>query len=100
MGIPHLTTYLQPYASPVTLSGVSSKPPGEANVEKNVIIDGPALAYHVYYRLLASKPTSLGALEAVPTYDEIGKGVIIFLDTLRKHQIKMWAMFPRSKALR
>ena len=59
------------------------------------MVDGPGLAYHVYYRLLAYRPASLNALDGVPSYSEIGKGMIIFLDELRAYGLVMYR-FPHS----
>lgn len=85
MGIPGLTVKLQPYAVPATLGTY-----GDASQDTSrVIIDGPSLAYHIYYRLLACKPASLNALDAVPSYQELGQGALEFLDALRAQDVVM-----------
>ena len=80
MGIPHLTPLLQPYSTPTILGCKTPQcklhptaPP------RSLIIDGPALAYHVYHKLLAHKPERLGALDAVPSYGEMGEAVLGWL---------------------
>jgi len=69
MGIPHLISHLQPYAKSGPLTGDS-------------VIDGPAFAYHVYYACLNNRPSSKNAFEAAPTYHEVGKTAIAWLDGL------------------
>lgn len=77
MGIPRLITYLEPYATPAELSG------------GKVIVDGPGLAYHIYHRLLATKPRADNAIYAAPTYAELGHSTVMFLDELQKHNVIM-----------
>lgn len=90
MGVPHLITYLQPYATAVELGNCSSEGHTPAHrVRYKVIIDGPGLAYHIYYRLLAWKTKSSNAFDAAPSYEELGRGAVIFLDELQKHHIVM-----------
>jgi len=69
MGIPHLATHLQPYAKHGPLVG-------------DVVVDGPAFAYHVYFICLNNRPAARNAFEAAPTYHEIGKTAIAWLDGL------------------
>lgn len=71
MGIPRLIAYLEPYATPAELSGCK------------VIIDGPGLAYHIYYRLLASKSRADNAIYGAPSYAELGESAVFFLDELQ-----------------
>ena len=53
---------------------------------RKVIVDGPGLAYHIYYRLLARDSIST-AIDAVPTYHEIGLAFRAFLDALQDRNI-------------
>ncbi|KAG9244562.1 XPG domain containing-domain-containing protein [Calycina marina] len=69
MGVPHLLSHLQPYAEPKRLAG-------------DAVIDGPGLAYHIYYICLKNKPWAKNGLEAIPTYDEIGATTIAWLNGL------------------
>lgn len=86
MGIPGLTVKLQPYAVPATLGTYH----GDATQDTSrVIIDGPSLAYHIYYRLLAYKSASLNALDAAPSCKEVGRGALIFVDALREQNVTM-----------
>ena len=46
------------------------------------MVDGPAFAYHVYFICLNNRPAARNAFEAAPTYHEIGKTAIAWLDGL------------------
>lgn len=89
MGIPRLKKLVQPYAKSTVLG---CKTPGcEEHPDSNqVIIDGPSLAYHIYYRLLAHKDSDLCPMDAVPSYKDIGTGILIFLDELQRHRVLMY----------
>ena len=76
MGIPHLGAHLQPYAEAGPLIG-------------DAVVDGPALAYHVYSICLNNRPAATNAFEAAPTYNEIGKTAIAWLDGLATSGIQM-----------
>lgn len=75
MGIPRLITYLEPYATPAELGGCK------------VIIDGPGLAYHIYYRLLSAKSRADNAILGAPSYAELGESTILFLDELQTRNV-------------
>lgn len=75
MGIPRLITYLEPYATPAELNGCK------------VIIDGPGLAYHIYYRLLASKSRTDNAIYGAPSYRQLGESAVHLLDELQKRNV-------------
>jgi hypothetical protein len=78
MGIPHLITYLRPFAMPVDLAGHS------------VVIDGPGLAYHVWNICLSSKAQARNPFEATPSYRVLGETVIRWLDELRAHDVCLY----------
>jgi hypothetical protein len=71
MGIPHLITYLRPYAELKSLAG------------QDVIVDGPGLCYHIYYRRLGWRPEARNPFEAAPSYQELGRATVEWLDGLR-----------------
>lgn len=87
MGIRRLRQDVAPYGQHTSLGrrvrGVSAGP-----VEK-VVIDGPALVYFVYYRLLAFKNINLNLLDAQPSYEEISAGVATFLIELQREDVAM-----------
>lgn len=64
MGVPYLTTILQPYATSIRLVG------------QVVVIDGPSLAYHIYHLCNCD-----GVL--VPTFELLGRTAVEWLDRLR-----------------
>ena len=90
MGIPRLRSLLEPYYEATALGCSKQDCTTHTNSPKQVIIDGPALAYIIYYRLLAYKPITLNAIDAQPNYDEIGGAVLIFLHALTHCGIKMY----------
>lgn len=72
MGIRHLTTFLQPYAAVKPLAGAQ------------IVIDGPAFAYHIYFLCLKATPDARNALEAAPSYSVLVKIALLWLDGLQK----------------
>ncbi|TAQ86353.1 hypothetical protein B7494_g5328 [Chlorociboria aeruginascens] len=87
MGIPHLITHLQPYASSEPLQG------------RDMVIDGPGLAHHVYYICLGRRSSARHCLEAAPSYKELGEVTIEWLQVLREHGKKIYfdGYLPRAK---
>ena len=93
MGIPHFAQLLQPYAVSTVLG---CKTPDcerhrlrKGTSERQIIIDGPGLAYHVYHKILAYRPRTLNAVDAIPTYSQIGNAAITFLDELGSYGLRM-----------
>lgn len=81
MGIPRLTTTLRPYAVSEPLKS------------RQVVIDGPALAYHIYYTLLNSRKQSRNQFEAALTHIELAHCALLWLDALRANEIIMFVIF-------
>jgi hypothetical protein len=77
MGIPHLITFLQPYAE------------AESIVGRHVVIDGSGFAYHIYHACLSARPAAWNPFEAAPSYEELGKASIAWLDGLRDNNVEM-----------
>jgi hypothetical protein len=75
MGVPHLITFLRPFATSVNLTG------------QNIVIDGPGLAYHVWHICLVTQPRFRNPFEAIPSYEILGKTVTRFLDELQTHGV-------------
>ena len=71
MGIPHLITFLRPYAEIEPLAG------------REVVIDGPGLCYHIYHKCLGRRGDARNAFEAAPSYEELGDAALEWLDGLR-----------------
>ena len=93
MGIPRLTSHIQPYLVPIVLGCSTTDCEKHLNFrhESNkLIIDGPGLAYYLYYRLLAHKSDHLNGFDGIPSYDELGKATIAFLGELQKHHVEMY----------
>ncbi|TGO55681.1 hypothetical protein BCON_0088g00120 [Botryotinia convoluta] len=77
MGIPHLITFLRPYATLDSLKG------------KDIVIDGPGLAYHIYHICLGTKKSAGNYFEANPSYKELGDTVLAWLDGLERSDAVM-----------
>ncbi|KAJ5645805.1 hypothetical protein N7490_002177 [Penicillium lividum] len=101
MGIPSLTKHLSQYTETVVLCGSPGTSSGPPRIE-SVVIDGPSLVYHVYYRLLAWADVTYDALEIQPSCDEVSRGVVSFLLRLKEqgvdiHRICFDGALPLSK---
>ena len=90
MGIPRLRGLLEPYFQPSTLGCNNQECKDHNASSKLVVIDGPGLAYVIYYRLLAWKSPHLNAIDAQPTYEEICVAVLVFLEVLTSCGLKMY----------
>lgn len=88
MGIARLRKHLEPFAESIVL-GCMTINCKEHSAQREIIIDGPSLAYHIYYRLFAHKPAYLGPIDAIPSYNELGKAFLVFLDELVRYGIKV-----------
>ncbi|MCJ1263022.1 hypothetical protein MMC22_002892 [Lobaria immixta] len=84
MGVPHLTKQLHAFAEFAPL-GCKSEGCKEHPSGKKIIIDGPSLAYHIYHCGLAHSPSDLGPIDAIPSYDKLGKATVAFLDELQSY---------------
>lgn len=73
--------HLEAFAESVVL-GCKTQKCVKHPMHQDVIIDGPSFAYYIYYRVLAHKPLHLGPMDAIPSYTELGKAALSFLDEL------------------
>lgn len=90
MGIPGMSKPLEAYATSTTIGcktlGCDRHPPFNGQRIK-AVIDGPSFAYCIYHRLIREKPDWLTAVEIVPSYDEVGKGALAFLNELESYGV-------------
>lgn len=77
MGIPHLRETLRPYTVSKSLKG------------KGLVVDGPALAYFVYYELLKHEDEGRQYRGAILTYSIIQDTVISWLNRLSRQGATM-----------
>jgi hypothetical protein len=90
MGIPYLTKHLLPYADSVLLGGgPDDQKLDETPRVRSVVIDGPSLVYHVYYRLLAWMGPVHDVLDLQPTCNEVSRAVVTCLMELAREGIQM-----------
>ena len=85
MGISHLITHLRPYATEICHDHGTSTRRSDlfVNSETAMVIDGPGLAYHVYYTYLARQHRGAAAIGAALSHQDIGQAVIAWLDELQ-----------------
>lgn len=82
MGIRGLLHHLDSYGERVGLQSTLDKE--TAPSERAAVIDGPALAYHIYNSSLAARAAQTSnALQAVPTYAEVGTAAVQWLQQLK-----------------
>ncbi|RKF53521.1 putative dna replication initiation factor cdc45 [Golovinomyces cichoracearum] len=70
MGVSRLIATLKCFARPQSLEGVA------------VVIDGNALAYHIYYSCLGARSRTKNAFEAQPKYTELSELTYAWLEAL------------------
>ena len=87
MGIPRLTTQISPYGEPVTWT---KQEQDATNHQGDVIIDGPSFAYYIHKLCLANKSNARNALEALPTYPELGEAAITWLKQIETFGFRMY----------
>lgn len=91
MGIPRLTTQISPYGVPITY-----KKQAQGSLEVvaesagDVIIDGPSFAYYIHKLCLTTKSNARNALEALPTYPELGETAVEWLRQLETFGLRMY----------
>ena len=104
MGIPHLTRLLHPHATSIEFSAAPTRDEHGVVLESasrncDAVVDGPALAYHAYSRALALRSTARNALEAIPSYREVGDVAVAWLDLLQEHGINVYVYHPQCGPL-
>ena len=94
MGIPGLSKPLKHYAVSTTAGcktpHCEEHKPADSDSTRNIMIDGPSFAYSIYHRLIIRKPEWLTAVEAMPSYEELGQGAVAFLNELEGYGLKMY----------
>ncbi|EFR05522.1 hypothetical protein MGYG_08538 [Nannizzia gypsea CBS 118893] len=83
MGIPRLKGHLLRYEEAVWLGQTAPQDQENTRSIASVVIDGPALVYHVYYCLMAAMEQHLNPFSAQPASDEVSVGVMKMLLYLR-----------------
>lgn len=91
MGIPRLKGHLLRYEEAVWL-GQSAAPQTQGNTRNvtSVVIDGPALVYHVYYCIMATMEQHLNPFSAQPSSNEVSVGVMKMLLHLRSIGVNVY----------
>lgn len=95
MGILHLKRHLQPHASTVWFGTGYNAPDGAKQIT-SVVIDGPSLVYHVYYRLLSRMEEWFNSVDIQPSSDEVSIGTMRFLLGLRDMNVAVCVYPPFS----
>ncbi|KAG5301984.1 hypothetical protein I7I48_02172 [Histoplasma ohiense] len=79
MGIRYLTQYILPHGQAVWLQSTAESHGQSAKNVSSVVIDGPALVFHVYNRLLSWSDERYNIVDAQPSADEVSIAVMQFL---------------------
>lgn len=67
-----------------------------------IVIDGPGMAYYIYSRVLAYKSSliesidNVPSIDVIPSYNELGKATLFFLDELRSRGAVMYNLIALS----
>ncbi|KAE8348431.1 XPG domain containing-domain-containing protein [Aspergillus coremiiformis] len=93
MGIPRLRQHLHPLSETVLLEGRPHKCQQGVGYVKSVVIDGPSLVYHVFWRLLSWSDSTIGFPNAQPTCNEVSCGVMIYLLALTSLGVKIQGIY-------
>lgn len=96
MGIPRLLSLLEPYGEHVSVTSDDSSDKHKTNV----IIDGPAFAFHIYDICLALTPNARNAFEALPSYKLLGDVAIQWLNQLESFPFRMYAYLASCRSSR
>ncbi|KLJ09193.1 hypothetical protein EMPG_15386 [Blastomyces silverae] len=92
MGIPYLTQHLLPHAQTVWLQNIKNHDQNVRTI-RSVVVDGPALVYHVYNRLLSWSEVNFNVVDAQPSANEVSIGVMQFLLCLRGLDVRIEKIF-------
>ncbi|EER44827.1 conserved hypothetical protein [Histoplasma capsulatum H143] len=79
MGIRYLTQYIIPHGQAVWLQSTAESHGESAKNISSVVIDGPALVFHIYNRLLSWSDERYNIVDAQPSADEVSIAVMQFL---------------------
>ena len=87
MGIPYLRKHVRPYGEKIVLA----KREGGATTGSptRLVVDGPSLAYHVYHRLYRQLSTDHGPFHGVPSYQQLSRGIVEYLQKLEEFGLNM-----------
>ena len=92
MGIPYLMHHLQPYAAKVFLTRSDDGDEQQLKEPRQAVIDGPALAYHIYYICSGKRGGARNAFESIPSYHELGATTLTWLDEIQQYNITMYVL--------
>ncbi|KAL4811573.1 XPG domain containing-domain-containing protein [Aspergillus unguis] len=94
MGVPRLRQHLLPFSQSVLLHGGTKIDDEDTEYIKNVVVDGPALVYNVYSRLLSwFSATDCSMIEVLPTCDEVSQGVMLYLLHLELLGVEIFGIY-------
>lgn len=90
MGIRGLTKHLLPYAEIRVLGNPAEGQSGSPYHEgRNVVIDGPSLAFFIYRRLLAHSLDGSSIIDSIPSYSMLGRAAVAFPQQLQASGLMM-----------
>ncbi|GAD95803.1 zinc knuckle containing protein [Paecilomyces variotii No. 5] len=74
---------------PVFLGDAGRTAEDEPKCLRRVVIDGPSLVHHVFYRMLSWRGADLNPLDAQPTPNEVSQGVLLYLLLLKYKNVQV-----------
>ncbi|OJD10652.1 hypothetical protein ACJ73_09735 [Blastomyces percursus] len=92
MGIRYLTQHLLPHGQTVWLQNTKNHDQNVRTIS-SVVVDGPALVYHVYSRLLSWSEVNYNIVDAQPSANEVSIGVMQILLCLRGLDVRIEKIF-------
>lgn len=97
MGIPNLSRHLASLSEPIVFGG--GRDDSSTNSVRSVVIDGPALVYHVH-SILASKSSSrLSQIDRQPSCNEVSVAVMNYLVLLKILNVSVYVHLIFSELL-
>ena len=84
MGIPRLRQHLRPYGKVTNIHDEFDKE------DSKLVVDGSAFAHFIYWRLYNHQDPALGIIDAQPSYEELGREAVRFLDDLEGRGCRMY----------
>lgn len=79
MGIPNLSRHLTSLSESIVFGGGSDDPSTNPNPVRSVVIDGPALVYHVHSILASRSSSRLSQIDRQPSCNEVSVAVMNYL---------------------
>jgi hypothetical protein len=88
MGIPNLSRHLASLSEPIVFGGSHDDP--STNSVRSVVIDGPALVYHIHSTLASKGSSRLSQIDRQPSCNEVSVAVMNYLVLLKIFNVNVY----------